>query len=100
MSKTRKDGRYDERYKGGRALNNAPLSNSVMVFILYVIFIPTSIVLFYIIPMPYNFIVAGFVLCAPFYAHYTQTDRYKSRKLLKFVKSLPPVEDQLKKYDL
>ena len=99
MSKIRKDGGYDERYKGGRTKNRQEL-NSALVLFVYVIFIPTSIVLFYIIPMPYNFIVAGFVLCAPFYAHYTQTDRYKSRKLLKFVKSLPPVEDRLKKFDL
>jgi len=89
MSKTRKDGRYDERYKGGRALNNAPLSNSVMVFILYVIFIPTSIVLFYIIPMPFNYIVGGFLLLSPI----TQTDWWERRRLKKFAESQGSLKD-------
>ena len=89
MSRKRKDGRYDERYKGGSALNNRPLSNSVMVFTLYVIFIPTSIVLFYIIPMPYNYIVAGFLLLSPI----TQTNWWLQRQLSKTTDSLKSLED-------
>ena len=83
MSRKRKDGRYDERYKGGRALNNAPLSNSFWVLFLYVLFIPTSIVLFYIIPMPFNYIVGGFLLLSPI----TQTNWWEGRRLKKFAKS-------------
>ena len=88
MSKIRKDGGYDERYKGGRTKNMQEL-NSVIVFILYVVFIPLSIFQFYIIPMPFNYIVGGFLLLSPI----TQTNWWERRKLEKFTKSLKSLED-------